>query len=75
MSKNVKSAFPIVGKPEVDEWFGLSKREYIATHIMASCSGLINRHYPEDLATWSVSAADALIKELEKGKLNEIPKS
>lgn len=46
--------------------FGLTKREYFAAMAMQGLINKINVHEYNDLAAYSVKAADALINELNK---------
>jgi hypothetical protein len=56
---------------ENDSWSGITKREYMATHILAGISAnrwsMEHGHYShENLAKMAVEQADALLEELTK---------
>ncbi len=59
----------LVGSHMEDEWQGLTKREMFAMHAMQgelAGSASHERPEPEDVASYAVECADALLKELEK---------
>lgn len=71
MENSEKTAFPISGVAFIDDYKGLTKREYLAGLVMQGY--IVQRHAQDDLdrikiVKWSIKIADELLKQLNENK-------